>query len=69
MCYKKNFTACFVPPGTNQIMEKMKVSGLTRKQNYAGRWQALIKNATSVLDKLMVLAAKSPRNYIIDQVS
>ncbi len=49
-------------------MEKMKVSGLTRKQNYAARWQALIKNATSVLDKMLILASKTPGNYIIDQV-
>ena len=50
------------------IMEKMKVSGLQRKGNYSGRWAALIKKATNVLDKMLVLASKSPRNYIIDQV-
>lgn len=49
-------------------MDKMKVTGLNRKQNYHGRWEALIKKATNMLDKMLVLAGKSPRNYIIDQV-
>ncbi len=49
-------------------MDKMKVSGLQRKQNYSGRWETLIKKATNVLNKMLILAAKSPRNYIIDQV-
>lgn len=39
-----------------------------RKQNYSGRWGKLIKTATNVLDKMLLLASKSPRNYIIDQV-
>lgn len=54
--------------GTNLIMDKMKVSGLTRKHNYHGRWEALIKKATGVLNKMFILASQNPRNYIIDQV-
>ena len=55
--------------GTNLIMEKMKVSGLARKENYHGRWETLIKKATETLNKLFLLAPKNYRNYIIDQVS
>ena len=46
----------------------MKVSGLNRKFNYHGRWEVLIKKATDVLNRMFLLAGKSPRNYIIDQV-
>ncbi len=54
--------------GTNLIMERMKVSGLSRKANYKSRFEALIKDATEMLNKLFLLAAKNKRNYIIDQV-
>ena len=52
------------------IMEKMKVTGLNRKQNYSERWGILIKKATDILNKMLVLASNSkcPRNYILDQV-
>ena len=50
-------------------MEKMKVSNLARKQNYSSRWTALIKKATEILNKMLLLASKCPRNYIIDQAS
>ncbi|XP_064394573.1 heterogeneous nuclear ribonucleoprotein U-like protein 1 isoform X2 [Halichondria panicea] len=55
--------------GTNLIMERMKVSGLSRKANYKSRFEALIKNATEMLNKLFLLAAKNNRNYIIDQTN
>ena len=54
--------------GTNLIMEKMKVTGLARKQNYHGRWELLIKKSTEVLNAIFLLAGKNLRNYIIDQV-
>ncbi len=44
------------------------MSGLSRKANYKSRFEALIKNATEMLNKLFLLAAKNNRNYIIDQV-
>ena len=44
------------------------VSGLSRKHNYHARWEALIKKATTILNRMFLLAAKNPRNYIIDQV-
>lgn len=47
----------------------LQVSGLARKHNYHNRWEALIKKATNVLNKMLLLAGKIPRNYIIDQVS
>ncbi len=55
--------------GTNLIMERMKVGGLSRKANYAARFEALIKDATVMLNKLFLLAAKDYRNYIVDQVT
>ena len=44
------------------------VSGLARRTNYHGRWEMLIKKATDILNRLLVMAGKIPRNYIIDQV-
>ena len=47
----------------------IQVTGLQRKRNYHGRWEQLIKQATQILNKLFILAARQPRNYIIDQVT
>lgn len=55
--------------GTNTIMDKMKVMGLMRKRNYHGRWDALIKQATDVLNKVFKVAEKKNRNYILDQTN
>eukprot|EP00731_Ephydatia_muelleri_P022197 Em0014g788a len=55
--------------GTNAIMDKMKVSGLGRRENYSTRWDVLIKDATAMLEKIFVLASRKPRNYIIDQTN
>ncbi|XP_078097793.1 heterogeneous nuclear ribonucleoprotein U-like protein 1 isoform X2 [Mustelus asterias] len=54
--------------GTNAIMEKMKVMGLRRQRNYAGRWDVLIQQATQCLNRLIQIAARKKRNYILDQV-
>uniref|UniRef100_A0A672PQW2 Heterogeneous nuclear ribonucleoprotein U-like protein 1 n=1 Tax=Sinocyclocheilus grahami TaxID=75366 RepID=A0A672PQW2_SINGR len=54
--------------GTNAIMEKMKVMGLRRQRNYAGRWDILIQQATQCLNRLIQIAARKKRNYILDQV-
>ncbi|CAN7994225.1 unnamed protein product [Ixodes pacificus] len=54
--------------GTNNIIDKMKVMGLPRKRNYSGRWDVLIDKSTKCLNKLLELASKTPRNYILDQV-
>ncbi|KAJ7990129.1 hypothetical protein DPEC_G00297130 [Dallia pectoralis] len=55
--------------GTNAIMEKMKVMGLRRQKNYAGRWDALIQQATQCLNRLIQIAARKKRNYILDQTN
>ncbi|KAL3313265.1 hypothetical protein Ciccas_008135 [Cichlidogyrus casuarinus] len=55
--------------GTNLILEKMKVTGLSRKRNYAGRWESLIEKATHCLNTLLQVACKRRRNYILDQTN
>lgn len=55
--------------GTNALIDKMKVNGLPRRRNYAGRWEALIERCTKCLNKLLELAYKRRRNFIVDQVS
>ena len=42
---------------------------LTRKRNYHGRWDALIKQATDVLNKELKIAERRARNYILDQTN
>lgn len=55
--------------GTNNIIDKMKVMGLPRKRNYSGRWDVLIDKSTKCLNKLLEMASKTPRNYILDQTN
>jgi hypothetical protein len=42
--------------------------GLPRKRNYAGRWDVLIDKCTKCLVKLLEVASRRRRNYILDQV-
>lgn len=42
--------------------------GLRRQKNYAGRWDILIQQATQCLNRLIEIAARKRRNYILDQV-
>ena len=44
------------------------VMGLRRQKNYAGRWDILIQQATQCLNRLIEIAARKRRNYILDQV-
>ena len=46
----------------------LQVMGLPRKRNYAGRWDSLIDKSTKCLNRLLEIASKKKRNYIIDQV-
>ncbi|KAM4751664.1 heterogeneous nuclear ribonucleoprotein U-like protein 1, partial [Cyanocitta cristata] len=55
--------------GTNAIMDKMRVMGLRRQRNYAGRWDVLIHQATQCLNRLIQIAARKRRNYILDQTN
>ena len=47
----------------------LQVMGLPRKRNYAGRWDVLIDKATKCLNRLIEIAARKKRNYILDQVN
>jgi len=55
--------------GTNAVIDQMKVVGLTRKGNYAQRWQELISQATPCFNKLCDIAGTSARNIILDQTN
>ncbi|XP_063990998.1 heterogeneous nuclear ribonucleoprotein U-like protein 1 [Diachasmimorpha longicaudata] len=55
--------------GTNNLIEKMKVTGLPRRRNYHGRWDVLIDKCTRCLNKLLDVAATRRRNYILDQTN
>jgi len=55
--------------GTNNIIEKMKVMGLPRKRNYAGRWDTLIDKSSKCLVRMMEIACRKKRNYILDQTN
>lgn len=55
--------------GTNQLLERMKVSKLRKTANYGGRWEVLIKEATFIFNKLLERAPLFARNYILDQTN
>ena len=55
--------------GTNNLIDKMKVMGLTRNRNYAGRWDALITKCTECFNVLLRRALQRKRNYILDQTN
>ena len=62
---EKNFNIL----GTNNLIDKMRVDGLSRKRNYNGRWEELIRLCTECFNKLLELAASRRRNYILDQTN
>lgn len=45
--------------GTDTLIDKMKVMGLPRKNNYHGRWDVLIDKASKCLNKLFEIG-----NYV-----
>lgn len=53
--------------GTNTLIEKMKVMGLPRKTNHQGKWEVVIDKCSRALTKLLDVAARKRRNYILDQ--
>eukprot|EP00929_Paragymnodinium_shiwhaense_P109149 TRINITY_DN754_c1_g1_i2.p1 TRINITY_DN754_c1_g1~~TRINITY_DN754_c1_g1_i2.p1 ORF type:complete len:480 (-),score=107.02 TRINITY_DN754_c1_g1_i2:208-1566(-) len=55
--------------GTNDVIDQMKVMNLNRQRNYAERWDELITQATPILNKLVEIAGRTPRNIILDQTN
>ena len=45
--------------GTDTLIEKMRVMGLPRRNNYHGRWEVLIQKATNCLNKLFQIGQHS----------
>lgn len=43
--------------------------GLLRKNNYGERFDLLMDRATGIFNTLLSRAAKTPRNYILDQTN
>lgn len=66
---EKNLEKKYNVLGTNNIIDKMKVMGLPRKRNYAGRWDVLIQMATKCLNNMFAIGSKLRRNYILDQTN
>ncbi|XP_067007718.2 heterogeneous nuclear ribonucleoprotein U-like protein 1 [Anabrus simplex] len=67
--YMKNLHKNYNILGSNNLIDKMKVMGLPRKRNYAGRWDVLIDRCMKCLAKLLDIAARRRRNYILDQTN
>ncbi|KAK2977111.1 hypothetical protein RJ640_017635 [Escallonia rubra] len=55
--------------GTNLALDRMKVPGLVRKQNYGERFDRLMDCATGIFNTLLSRASKTPRNFVIDQTN
>merc|ERR1719401_1874352 len=59
----------YVLLGTNAVIDQMKVMNMKRQRNYAERWEELISQATPIFNKLVEIAGKTPRNFILDQTN
>ncbi|XP_074583669.1 uncharacterized protein LOC141839749 isoform X1 [Curcuma longa] len=59
----------YVLLGTNLALDKMKVPGLMRKNNYGERFERLMDRATGIFNILLSRAANTARNYILDQTN
>ncbi|XP_063236170.1 heterogeneous nuclear ribonucleoprotein U-like protein 1 [Bacillus rossius redtenbacheri] len=67
--YSKHLDKMYNILGSNNLIDKMKVMGLPRKRNYAGRWDVLIDKCMKCLNKLLEIAGRRRRNYILDQTN
>jgi len=68
-CVKENPEKNYNLLGTNTIIDKMKVMGEPRKGNFAGRWDTIIDKSTKCLIRLLEIACRKKRNYILDQTN
>lgn len=59
----------YVLLGTNLVLDQMKVPGLLRKGNYGERFDRLMERATDIFNILLTRAARTARNYILDQTN
>ena len=50
-------------------MDKMRVMGLRRQRNYVGERHAMTQHVTQCLNRLIQIAARKKRNYILDQTN
>ncbi|KAH0540429.1 heterogeneous nuclear ribonucleoprotein U-like protein 1 isoform X1 [Cotesia glomerata] len=55
--------------GVSNILDRMKVMGLPRRDNHKGNWDQLVGKCTRCLNKLIEVAATRRRNYILDQTN
>lgn len=55
--------------GTDILIDKMKVLGLKRQFNFQQRFEELIHKASKCLIKLLEIASKMKRNFILDQTN
>lgn len=53
--------------GLNSVIDQMTGRSLNRRRNFGKRWEELAGEALPILDKLLEVAAKTPRNIILDQ--
>ncbi|KAL9251803.1 Heterogeneous nuclear ribonucleoprotein U-like protein [Drosera capensis] len=66
---KEHPEKCYVVLGTDLVLDRMKVPGLLRKDNYGERFDRLMDRATGIFNTLLSRASTTPRNYIIDQTN
>ncbi|KZC11819.1 Heterogeneous nuclear ribonucleoprotein U-like protein 1 [Dufourea novaeangliae] len=55
--------------GLGSLIDKIKDSDLSHKENNNDQWEVLIDKCTRVLDKLLEIAPTRRRNYILDQTN
>ena len=53
--------------GTDTLIEKMRVMGLPRRNNYHGRWEVLIQKATNCLNKLFQIGRSALDSHYFSQ--
>lgn len=67
--YRRHFFTFFSKNSAMKDRFFLQVPGLLRKQNYGERFDRLMDRATGIFNTLLARAAKTPRNYILDQTN